>query len=327
MTQVTRWGILGAAKFALEHMGPAIHEAQDAKLVALATSSAEKARPFMAFCPDIEVCDSYEALLARDDIDAVYVPLPNHIHIEWSRKALEAGKHVLCEKPIAMRAEDIDDLIALRDQTGLLAAEAYMIVHHPQWRRARDLVQGGAIGDLVHVQGHFSYDNSDDPGNIRNHPQFGGGGIRDIGVYPYGATRFVTGQEPVTVRAVIERENGVDTYAQVSADFEGFRGAFTTSMRMSLWQEMTFHGTKAIVRVHAPFNAGTFGESAVELRSSDGRRQIDRFPDVRQYKLQVEAFGRSVQTGVPYPCPLEFSRGTQRMIDMVFDAGHERRSP
>jgi len=320
MGDVIRWGILGAAKFAAQHMGPAIHEATGAKLVALATSSKEKSFPFRMFCPDLEVENSYDALLARPDIDAVYVPLPNHLHVEWATKALRAGKHVLCEKPIAMQADEIDALIALRNETGLLAAEAYMITHHPQWLRAREIYRSGVLGDLVHVQGHFSYDNAADPGNIRNRPDTGGGAIRDIGIYPYGATRFVTGQEPLAVRAQIARENGVDTYSQVSADFDGFSSVFTVSMRMSLFQEMSFHGRDAVLRLSAPFNAGSYGEATVELRFSDGRIERDRFPEARQYKLQVEAFGRTLRDGDAYPCPLEFSRGSQRMIDMAFAA-------
>ena len=317
MGQVTRWGILGAAKFAAQHMGPAIHQAEAAKLVALATSTAEKSNEFKAFCPDLKILDSYDTLLADPGIDAVYIPLPNHLHVAWTTKALRAGKHVLCEKPIAMRADEIDALIALRDETGKLAAEAYMIVHHPQWLRARDLLRDGAIGDLVHVQGHFSYDNRADPGNIRNRPETGGGAIRDIGVYPYGATRFVTGQEPTALRARIAYENGVDTYSQVSADFDGFSAVFTVSMRMSLFQEMTFHGTQATLRLSAPFNPGPYGEARVELRRADGSLQIDRFPAAQQYKLQVENFGRAIRDGAEYPCPLEFTRGTQAMIDLA----------
>ena len=318
MTHLTRWGILGAGKFALQHMGPAIHAARGAKLVALGTSSEEKARPFRAFCPDLEVETDYDALLARSDIDAVYIPLPNALHVDWTRRALRAGKHVLCEKPIAMRAEEIDGLIALRDETGLLAAEAYMILHHPQWHRAREIYQAGTLGDLVHVQGHFAYNNAADPGNIRNRPETGGGAIRDIGVYPYGATRFVTGQEPRALRARIGWENRVDTYSRVSADFDGFGAEFTVSMRMSLFQEMVFHGSDAIMRLTAPFNPGSYGEAVLELRRKDGRVTRERFLTDRQYELQVEAFGRAIHEGTDYPCPLEFSRGTQAMIDRIF---------
>ncbi len=316
-----RWGVLGAAKFAQQHMAPAIHQAVGAELVALATRDPAKAAPFQAFCPNLMVYDDYDALLAAPDIDAVYVPLPNHIHVDWTKKALAAGKHVLTEKPIAMHAPEIDDLIALRDQSGLLAAEAYMIVHHPQWIRARELVQTGAIGNLIHVDGVFSYDNSADQGNIRNNPETGGGGIRDIGVYTYGATRFVSGQEPRSITmARLKRENGVDVIAEVSADFGGFSHTSVVSMRMFPRQEMTFHGDEGFFRLSAPFNPGLYGQAQIELHQPDQAVRIERFPAVQQYKIQVENFCNSVRDGVPYPCPLEFSRGTQAMIDMVFAA-------
>ena len=193
MTDTTvRWGILGAAKFAAEHMGPAIHMAGGAVLAGLATSDPAKAAPFLALQPGLTVYDDYDALLADPSIDAVYVPLPNHIHVEWTLKALAAGKHVLTEKPITMEAAEFDQLIAARDKAGRLAAEAYMIVHHPQWQTARDLVADGAIGQLMHVRGAFCYNNAADPGNIRNRPETGGGSIRDIGVYTMGSTRFVS---------------------------------------------------------------------------------------------------------------------------------------
>ncbi len=197
MGKVTRWGILGASNFAQHFMAPAIHQAEDAEFVAIATSAPAKADGFRAFNPALRVLTDYDALLADPGIDAVYIPLPNHLHVEWTAKALVAGKHVLCEKPIALSAEQIDPLIALRDETGLLAAEAFMIVHHPQFIRARELVAEGAIGRIEHVDAAFSYDNRTDPGNIRNRPETGGGSIPDIGVYTFGSARFVTGAEPV----------------------------------------------------------------------------------------------------------------------------------
>ncbi|MBD3669129.1 MAG: Gfo/Idh/MocA family oxidoreductase [Gammaproteobacteria bacterium] len=315
-----RWGVLGAANFALQQMAPAIHEATGASLAALGTSSADKAAPFQAFCPDLRVYTDYDALLAADDIDAVYIPLPNHLHVAWTKKALLAGKHVLTEKPVAMQASEIDELIALRDKTGLLAAEAYMIVHHPQWIRAKELYQTGAIGNLLQVDGVFSYNNVD-PENVRNKPETGGGGIRDIGVYTYGATRFVTGAEPKSLDARLRYESGVDVVAEVSADFGNFRHRSVVSTRMFPRQHMTFHGDEGFFTLSAPFNAGVYGQAQIEIHQPELAVRIERFPAVRQYRLQVENFCHSVQTGAPYPCPLEFSRGTQEMIDMVFAAG------
>lgn len=326
MSEPVRWGILGAAKFALQHMAPAIHAARGAELAALATASPAKAAPFAEFCPGLQVHESYEALLADPSIDAVYVPLPNHLHVEWTLKALAAGKHVLTEKPIAMQADEIETLIAARDASGLLAAEAYMIVHHPQWQRARELVQAGAIGRVTHADAAFSYDNRADGSNIRNRPETGGGGIRDIGVYTYGSVRYVTGAEPEALQSRMILENGVDTWAQVTGTMAGPLGRFTysamTSMRLFTRQEVTFQGDGGMIRLTTPFNAGVFGEAQLELHQPGMSVTTQRWPAANHYVNQVEAFCASVRTGVPYPCPLEFTRGTQQMIDRVF-AGAE----
>jgi predicted dehydrogenase len=324
MGRTINWGVMGAADFALNYMARAIHEADGARLVALATSSDAKAAGFRAFCPDLAVHPTYEALLADPAIDAVYIPLPNHLHVEWTRKALEAGKHVLCEKPIAMQAVEIDGLIALRDRTGLLASEAYMIVHHPQFQRARALVQDGAIGPVRHVDAAFTYDNGAAPGNIRNRPETGGGSIPDIGVYTFGSARWVTGAEPDlgTIEARIRRENGVDVFAQVTGRFSTPEGGFTyssiTSMRLFPRQEIVYQGDLGLIRLTAPWNANVFGEARVELHRPGLSVTVDRFPAARQYKLQVEAFGRSVTEGAPWPWPLEQAKGTQALIDRVF---------
>ncbi len=317
-----RWGILGASSFAAKHMGPAIHAAHGNRLVALATSTEEKAAPFEAFCPGLDVFLDYEAMLEWDAIDAIYIPLPNTLHVEWTKKALRAGKHVLTEKPIAMEASEIDALIALRDETGLLAAEAYMIVHHPQWQRVRALIDEGEIGTLSHVDTVFSYDNRTETGNIRNRPETGGGGIRDIGVYTYSSVRFATRAEPAALSARIKYENGVDTWAQVVGEMEGPAGRFTysamTSMRLASRQEVVFQGDKGTIKVTAPFNAGIFDQAELHIRNHAGSTRIERWPGVNHYVLQVENFARSVREGVAYPCPLEFSKGTQAMIDKVF---------
>lgn len=324
MTNPVRWGVLGAAKFAREHMAPAIHAAEGAELAALATSSAEKAVPFQSFAPGITVHESYEALLADPSIDAVYIPLPNHLHVEWAVKAMQAGKHVLVEKPATLQEAEFDQLIAARDAAGVLAAEAYMIVHHPQWQRVQELVQSGALGQLRHVSGRFSFDNRQDVDNIRNRPETGGGALRDIGVYVFGSARFVTGEEPVEVSAQIEWENGVDVLSNVRARFPGFHYTAYVSTRLQPYQEMLFHGDKGVLRLTAPFNPRVFGEARLELHQTShaaGTGQViaERFPLADHYKLQVEAFDRSLREGVPYACPLEFSRGTQAMMDRVFE--------
>lgn len=314
------WGILGAAKFARDHLAPAIHAAQGARLLALATTDGGKVAPFRAFCPDLRHHTSYDALLSDPEIEAVYIPLPNHLHVDWTLKAIAAGKHVLCEKPIAMSADQVDRLIVARDASGLLVAEAFMIVHHPQWQRARALLADGAIGRLAHADVAFSYDNRD-PANIRNRPETGGGSIPDIGVYAYGSVRYATGSEPLRLGSRIIREGGVDTFAQVWGDMAGPSGQFTygamTSMRLSPRQEVVFQGDKGTLRLTAPFNAGLFGEAQLHLLRPAQADQVERFPGVRQYQLQIEAFCQTMRSGNPYPWTLEDARGTQAMIDMV----------
>ena len=320
--QTVRWGILGAANFARQHMAPAIHAAHGAELAALATSDPAKAEGFRAFCPALRLHSSYDALLADPGIDAVYIPLPNHLHVEWTLKALRAGKHVLTEKPIAMKAAEIDQIIAERDRTGLLAAEAYMIVHHPQWHRAKEWLEAGEIGTLRHVDAAFSF-HLTDMTNIRNRPDTGGGSLRDIGVYTFGSARFVTGAEPVALESRIQWENGIDAQALVFGTMKGPGGSFSyhsmTSMRLYNRQVVTFQGDKGMIRVEGgPFNANVNDMAEVELHVQGNRVITDRFPTANQYKLQVEAFGRSVREGVAYPCPLEFVQGTQAMMDMAY---------
>lgn len=312
-----RWGILGAAKFALQHMGPAIHAAAGAELAAVASSSAEKAAAFAEFAPGVRHHSDYEALLEDPDIDAVYIPLPNHLHVPWILQALEAGKPVLCEKPLGMDVAEIDEVIAVRDATGLLAAEAFMIVHHPQWQRTRSLLQEGAIGPLRHVNAAFAFFN-DDMSNIRNKAQAGGGGLRDIGCYVLGGVRFATGQEPTKLDyARVQMQNDVDVFADMGFQFDGFTYQGVTSIRMALRQEVHFHGENAVLSLTCPFNAGVFDQAELVVSYPDKTRTVERFPTVNQYVLQVEAFGRSVRSGAAYPWPLEQSRGTQAMVDQV----------
>ncbi|WP_380054175.1 Gfo/Idh/MocA family protein [Falsihalocynthiibacter sp. SS001] len=318
MSKTLRWGILGASNFAAKHLAPAIHAANGNELVALATSNSTKAAPFQAFCPSIKVFEDYDALLNSDAVDAIYIPLPNHLHVEWTAKALRAGKHVLCEKPIAMEAHEIDALIKLRDETGLVAAEAYMIAHHPQWIEVRDRIAAGDIGELRHVSGNFCYNNETDTKNIRNLPEFGGGAARDIGVYIYGSTLFATGADLPEVTAVsMRKENDVDVYTDVQAQFEGFTYSGMVSMRLSPHQEMVFYGDKGKIVVNTPFNANVYGEAQVLTVNDDGEKRT-RYPGVNQYVLQIENFANTVATGAPYPYDLEASKKAQSMMDMVF---------
>lgn len=318
MTSSTiRWGVLGTAKIAAEWLCPALNQSPRGRFAAIASRSLAKAEAFAAPYQNVKAYGDYEALLADPEIDAIYIPLPNSDHISWTLKCLNAGKHVLCEKPIAMKADEIDQLIEARDRSGLMVAEAFMVTHHPQWLRVREWIGEGKIGKLRHVQGVFTFFN-DDLGNIRNQAEFGGGALPDIGVYPSVTTRFVTGEEPVNVQSRIEWHNGVDTTARVLADFPSFTADFYVSMRMALQQEMVFHGEKGVLTVAAPFNPQSYGPSIIEIRYPNGERHSESFETPNQYTLQFDVFHNTVLDGAAYPCPLEFSRGNQRMIDMIY---------
>ena len=289
MPKTVRWGILSAAKIAREWVCPAIHMSDAGRVAAIASRTPGKAEAMGAVYPGVKYYSDYEALLADPAIDAIYVPLPNGAHVEWTEKALRAGKPVLCEKPIALKEEEVARLIAVRDESGLLAAEAFMVVHHPQWHRVKALIADGAIGQLRHVQGGFSFFN-DDPGNIRNDAGQGGGALRDIGVYPSVVTRFVTGQEPEKISSRIEWEAGIDATARVWAEFPGFTMDFYVSMRMHPYQSMLFHGSEGWIRVAAPFNSKAYGDDVIEIRDRSGVVKIERFALADQYRAQIDAF-------------------------------------
>ena len=317
MPNTVRWGILSAAKIAREWVAPAIHNSARGTIAAIASRTPGKAEALADRYGKVRIHHDYEALLADPGIDAVYIPLPNGAHAEWTEKALRAGKHVVCEKPIALKAEEIDHLIAVREATGRFAAEAFMVTHHPQWHRVRELISQGAIGNLRHVQGGFTFFN-DDPDNIRNDADQAGGALRDIGVYPSVTTRFVTMQEPTAISSQIEWDRGIDSTARVWAEFPGFTMDFYVSMRMHGYQQMHFHGDAGWIKVLSPFNAKLYGDDALEIRDRTGVIKTERFPLVDHYVVQIDAFNATVLEDAPYVCPLEFSRGNQRMIDMIY---------
>lgn len=320
MTDPVRWGIMGVAQIAKDQMAPALHAAKGGHIAAVATSSPpSKADPIRDMAPGAHVHDGYDALISDPEIDAVYIPLPNHLHVEWASRAARAGKHVLCEKPIALTLKEIDTLIALRDETGVLVAEAWMIAHHPQWQKVRDLCRSGALGDLHRVEASFAAPLTD-PDDFRNHPG-GGGALRDLGPYVLGAVRLATGEDPDEIlSAVIEWDSGVDATVQITARFPSFLFSGHMSMRAALWQEMTLHGTEACLRLPVPFNPLGLGEARVELHRTLEMDQW-RYPETNQYVCQVEAFNTAIRGGAPFPCPLEMVRGTQAMVDEVYRVG------
>ncbi|MEO1918969.1 MAG: Gfo/Idh/MocA family oxidoreductase [Paracoccaceae bacterium] len=318
-----RWGILSTAKIGREQIIPAILDSDNGIVQGIASRDVSAARALADRFGVPLAFGSYDELLSSDQIDGVYIPLPSSQHIEWSLKAVAAGKHVLCEKPIAIKAPEIDELIAARDQSGLLVSEAFMVAYHPQWHKVTELMADGAIGPLRQVQGAFTYYNMD-PANMRNQVALGGGGLPDIGVYPLVTTRITTGLEPLRVSASIKRdmEFGTDIWASIRADFGDFEMSFYCSTQMELRQHMAFHGERGWIEVASPFSPRDYGTAKVRLhRGSNNEVQEFRFANSTQYCLQVENFVRVARGGDNPVFTLENSRLNQRVIDAIYIAG------
>ena len=320
-----RFGILSTAKIGRDLVVPAIQDAENCVVTAIASRDLTRAREMADRFSVPHAFGSYEEMLASDTIDAVYIPLPTSQHVEWTIKAADAGKHVLCEKPIALKADEIDSLIAARDRNKVLVTEAYMVTYAPVWRKVRSLLADGAIGRLRHIQGAFTYFNRD-AGNMRNIPALGGGGLPDIGVYPTISTRFVTGREPLRIQAVTERdpEFGTDIYSSVKADFGDFEMTFYISTQMANRQVMVFHGTEGFIEVKSPFNADRYGAEELELSNrGHSESQIFRFSDSRQYKREAEAFASAALGEGAEIVPLESSKLNQKVIDAIYRASEK----
>lgn len=314
MSKKVRWGVLGAARIALVKVIPAMQRAELCSIDAIASRDLGKARAAAEKLGIPRAYGSYEELLADPEIDAIYNPLPNHMHLEWTRRAAEAGKHVLCEKPIGMNAEEARELVAIRDRTGVCISEAFMVRVHPQWLRARELVTSGAIGDLRLVQGCFFYNNLD-PKNIRNIPEYGGGGVFDIGCYPITMSRFLFGAEPRRVVALMERDPvmGTDRLTSAVMEFPAGQATFTCSTQLIPYQRMQAFGTKGRVEIEVPFNALPEVPARIFVNGAE-----EVFPICDQYGLQGDAFARAILEGAPVPVTLEDSVANMNVIDAVF---------
>jgi predicted dehydrogenase len=320
-----RFGIISTARIGEELVIPAIQDAKNCVVTAIASRDLGNARAMADRFSVPHAFGSYDEMLASDKIDAVYIPLPTSQHVEWTVRSADAGKHVLCEKPIALNAGEIDQLIAARDRNKVLVSEAYMVTYSPVWRKVRSLLQEGAIGTLRHVQGAFTYYNRD-PGNMRNIASLGGGGLPDIGVYPSISTRFATGKEPLRVQATTERDKefGTDIYSSVRADFGDFELSFYISTQMGARQVMVFHGDKGYIEVKSPFNANRYGAEELELTNQNhSESKLFRFQDNRQYRLEVEAFSRAALGETEEVVTLESSKNNQKLIDAIYRASEK----
>ena len=318
-----KWGVLSTARIGVNKVIPGMQLGQWSEIVAIATRDGKKAETFARKLRIPKAYWSYEDLLADPEIEAVYNPLPNHLHIPWSIKAAEAGKHVLCEKPIATTVHDAALLLDARNRAGVKIGEAFMVRTHPQWLRTRDLIQSGRIGDLREIVGVFSYFNRDAT-NIRNVLDWGGGGMYDIGCYPITISRFIFGAEPSRVFGLLERDPDfkVDRLASVILDFPAGQCVFTCSTQLVPYQRMHFLGTKGRIEIEIPFNAPN--DRPCRIFIDDGRDvfgggvSTETFPTCDQYTIQGDIFSRAIRGDGDVPVSIEDALGNLADIEAVF---------
>lgn len=324
-----RWGVLGVARIATQKVIPAMQQGEWSEVVAIASRDRGKAEQSAATLGLSRAYASYEELLADPDIEAIYNPLPNHLHVPWTKRAAEAGKHVLCEKPIAMNADEARTLLDVRDRTGVHVQEAFMVRVNPQWIRTVEEVRKGRIGELRAVTGVFSYFN-DDPGNIRNKVEYGGGGLMDIGCYLINTARMIFGREPQRVAGSMDRDprSGTDIVTSLALDFAPGQASGVCSTQMVAAQRVNVFGTRGRIEVEIPFNAPPDRPNRlfVDDGSTPGRPQETiELPVCNQYTVQGDLFSQAVRGLLPQPYPLEDSILNMRVIDAVFRAAEAGR--
>jgi predicted dehydrogenase len=325
MANKVRWGVLSTAGIGVKKVLPAMQKGEWTEVTAIASRDLHKAQEAARAVGIPKAYGSYEELLADPEIEAIYNPLPNQLHVPWSIKAAEAGKHVLCEKPISMTVAEAKSLVPVQQRTGVKIGEAFMIRCHPQWQRTREMITSGRIGHLRSVMGFFSYFNVD-PKNIRNIAECGGGGLMDIGCYPINTSRFVFGEEPVRVSAVLEKDPAFQTDRLTSAilEFPSGQAIFTCSTQLVPYQRMQILGTKGRIEVEIPFNAPN--DRPCRIFEDDGRDllgggiTIETFPTCDQYTLQGDAFSKAVREGTEVPVPLSDAIKNMAVIEAVFRA-------
>ncbi|HEU5458345.1 MAG TPA: Gfo/Idh/MocA family oxidoreductase [Terracidiphilus sp.] len=323
MLRKLRWGVLSTAAIGLKKVIPAMQRGNFTSVDAIASRDIDRAREAAASLGIPRAYGSYEELLADPDIDAVYNPLPNQLHVPWTMKAAEAGKHVLCEKPLSLTVAEAHTLLDVRTRTGVQIGEAFMIRTYPQWLRLRELLQEGRIGPLRAITSFFSYFNRD-PSNIRNQPDAGGGALYDIGCYSIHLSRYAFGHEPSRVLACVDLdpEFGTDRLTSAILDFPSGQSIFTCSTQLIPYQRVHFLGSHGRIEIEIPFNAPPdrptrlFIDSTGDLTGSG--ITTETFPIADQYTLQGDAFSRAVLEGGPVPVPLEDAIANMAVIEALF---------
>ena len=323
MSEKLRWGVLSTANIGLKKVLPAMQQGRYTTVTAIASRDLNKAREAAAALNIPKAYGSYEELLADPDVDAVYNPLPNQYHVPWTARAAEAGKHVLCEKPISMSVAEARSLLEVRRRTGVKIGEAFMIRSFTQWLHVREILRSGRIGQLRSVAGFFSYFNND-PTNIRNQVECGGGALLDIGCYCIQAARYGFGQEPNRVIGLVDRDPSFKTDRLTSAllDFHDGQAIFTCSTQLVPYQRVQFFGTTGRIEIEIPFNAPKdrptriFVDDTGELFGSGIKTEA--FPTADQYTMQGDAFSRAVLDNTEVPVPLEEAISNMAVIEAIF---------
>jgi predicted dehydrogenase len=325
-----RWGVLGTAKIAVQKVVPAIQLARNCEVVAIASRDARKAHEAAQHLHIPTSHGSYEALVSDPDVDVVYIPLPNHLHASWTKQAAEAGKHVLCEKPIALNAAEARELLAVRDRTGVRIQEAFMIRTHPQWLRAKQIVDGGELGDVSAITGFFSYYNVD-PANVRNIAHMGGGALLDIGCYLVNTARFIFGTEPVRVAGAVSVDDrfGIDRLTSILLDFGGRHAVGTCSTQLQYYQRIQILGTRGRVDIEIPFNAPVDRPCRIAVDRTgdlDGSGIEQAVLEIcNQFTLQAQHFAEAIINERPQPAPLEDAVANMACIDAIFESSKSGR--
>lgn len=328
MPEKVRWGILSTARIGTVKVIPAMQRGALSQVTAIASRDIGKAQKVAGELGIPKAYGSYEELLADGEIDAIYNPLPNHLHVPWSIRAAEAGKHVLCEKPISMTVAECRTLIEARDRTGVKIGEAFMVRTAPQWVRAREIVRSGEIGELRSVTVAFNYFNVD-PANVRNIEEIGGGGLMDIGCYAIQFSRFLFEQEPIRAVGLIERDPVMRTDRLTSAlmQFPSGQGVFTVSTQSVPYQRVQAVGTKGRIEVHIPVNTPPDRGVRISVDSGadlfGGGIRTEEFPACDQYTIQGDLFSRAVRGGGDVPTPLEDSIRNMAVIEALFQSARE----
>jgi predicted dehydrogenase len=313
-----RWGVLSTAKIGLVNVIPAMQQGEHCEVVAIASSRIEKAQAAAKKLGLQEAYGSYEELLSAPHIEAVYIPLPNHLHVPWSIKALEAGKHVLCEKPLGLSATETEQLLGAAEKyPKLKIMEAFMYRHHPQWQRARQMVAEGKIGDLRTIQTFFSYHNAD-PANIRNIAEFGGGGLMDIGCYCISLSRFIFDAEPSRVCGIVEHDPKFKTDRLTSGILDFGRGTstFTCSTQLAPFQRVNIFGTQGRIDIEIPFNTPPDRPSRIRYQHGNESGEIC-FDICDQYTIQGDLFSKAIRHDGQVPTPLDDAVANMNVLEAL----------